>query len=173
MKVSIFIAATCLALAYAHAHHSASSTFTYLTFADLTVKTASTAIPLTKAHGHPLPPARSSYSLNLADIAYPTFSSVTGPLATNAPAPGLPDAITLIGEAAVLIEQFKHANSTNCLTCQKVMAGLAARMKVQQETLSDIATPFCSALQAALPLPICIGLLKVASTDIGGIFPAV
>jgi hypothetical protein len=52
------------------------------------------------------------------------------------------------------------------------MAGLAARMKVQQETLSDITAPFCTALQAALPSPICTGLLKIASTNLGGIFPA-
>jgi len=45
-------------------------------------------------------------------------------------------------------------------------------MKVQQETLGDIATPFCQPLSDFLPMPICIGLLKIGSTDIGGVFPA-
>lgn len=45
-------------------------------------------------------------------------------------------------------------------------------MKLQQDTLSNIAIPYCRPLKIALPMPICMGLLRIASTDIGGIFPA-
>lgn len=113
-----------------------------------------------------------SYSVNPADLAYPDWSNITGSLATSAPAAGLANATVLVEEALVLIEQLKLANSSNCQTCKNVMSSIAARMKVQQETLSDIAIPFCAPLNAILPMPICIGLLKVASNDIGGIFPA-
>jgi len=51
------------------------------------------------------------------------------------------------------------------------MSGVAASMRVQQETLGNIAEPFCRGLPV-IPYPICIGLLKIASNDIGGIFPA-
>ena len=151
-------------------------TFSYQTFTQNTVETATTVYPLAgKAHHHhhhSRPAAPTSYTPNPADIAYPSFPSVNGTLANNAPGPGLPNATVLAGEAGLLIEQFKVPSAANCLTCQKALAGVAARMKVQQETLSDIATPFCQYLTAALPLPICLGLLKIASTDLGGIFPA-
>lgn len=148
----------------------AALSFTYSTFTDETVRTTSTNYPHISTVNPPHAP--SSYVYNPADNAYPTFSSIVGPLASDAPAPGLPNATTLADEAIALILQLKAASPPNCLTCQKVMAGVAARMKVQQETLSDIAIPFCTVLQSVLPIPICIGLLKIGSTDIGGIFPA-
>lgn len=116
--------------------------------------------------------APTSYVVNPADNAYPDFSNITGALANSAPAPGLANSTVLVEEALLLISQLKVANSSNCQTCKNVMTTVADRMKVQQETLSDIAIPFCTPLNAFLPFPICVGLLKVASNDIGGIFPA-
>lgn len=158
-------------------------TFTYQTFTDHTVATATTTFTLNSSiastvTGTPKPSssgahsAPTSYTVNPVDNAYPSFSNVVGPLASDSPAPGLPNATTLAFEALALILEMKKANSTNCQTCKNIMSGVAARMKVQQETLSDIATPFCAPLASFLPMPICIGLLKIGSTDIGGIFPA-
>lgn len=149
-----------------------SVTFTYQTLVNQKVQTSTTSFPLlqsTKGPGR----AASSYSLNPKDLSYPTFSNVVGPLATGAPAPVVPDAITIIQEAGLLIQQGQVANPANCIACQKIMAQVSARMKMQQETLSNIAIPFCTALSSVLPYPICIGLLKIGSTDIGGIFPAI
>ena len=166
-------------------------TFTYQTFVNHTVKTATTSYPLNSSvtHSHYGTERKSpsgvhstahstaqstptSYSVNSADNAYPSFSNITGPLASSAPAPGAPNGTLLALEALALISQLKVANSTNCQTCKNVMSSVALRMKVQQETLSDIANVFCAPLRSFLPTPICIGLLKIASTDIGGIFPA-
>ena len=167
MKATLFLAAAAF---LSYVQDTTALTFTYSTFADGTVKTTSTSYPQIPT---PRPPhAPTSYVFNPADNAYPTFSAIVGPLASNAPAAGLPNATVLADEAVALILQIKAASPTNCLACQMVMAGVAARMKVQQETLSDIAIPFCTVLQTVLPMPICIGLLKVGSTDIGGIFPA-
>jgi hypothetical protein len=178
MKIHFLLAATMAVLAQAHSvpeghyrNRQHSHTYTYSTFVNQTVATATTVLPLPsglpKLHKH-----AQSYSLNPSVLAYPTFSSVVGPLASDAPGPGLPNTTTLILEGFALIEEFKKASAANCLTCQKTLAGLAARMKVQQETLADIATPFCAIAKALIPLPICLGLFNIASTDIGGIFPA-
>jgi hypothetical protein len=173
MKISHSLASAFAVLA--NVVTAAELTFTYSTLISGTVKTTSTSYPLPSSHSHhhhTRPHAPTSYVYNLADNAYPTFPSVPGPLSSDSPAPGLANASSLADEAVALILQLKTANPTNCLTCQKVFASVAARMKVQQETLSDIATPFCEVLQAVLPIPICIGLLKVGSTDVGGVFPA-
>jgi hypothetical protein len=171
MKVSVFLAVAGGLLINAN-HAPGSVTYTYQTFVDEKVETATTSFPLlenTPSPGH----AASSYVVNPQDNAYPTFSSVIGPLATDSPGPGLPNATTLIQDAGFLILKGKVASPANCLACQEIMTSLAARMKVQQETLSNIAIPFCTALSAVIPMPICIGLLKIGSTDIGGIFPAI
>ena len=184
MKAVFVFAAAAWAL-LAHAEDTTSPlTFTYQTFTHMTVETATTTYKVkpsvapgsssdtskkasSKAHSAP-----TSYTVNPTDNAYPTFSNVVGPLASDSPGPGLPNATTLAYEALALIAELKNPNSTNCALCKNIMSGVAARMKVQQETLSDIATPFCEPLAAFLPMPICIGLLKIGSTDIGGIFPA-
>jgi hypothetical protein len=145
-------------------------TFDYSTFTDQTVKTTSTVYPSVSASAPPH--AQSTYVYNPAVNAYPDFSSINGSLASNAPGTGLPNATALSAEALTLILEFKAASAGHCSTCQTVFAGLAARMKVQQETLSDIANPFCTALEAVIPIPICIGLLKIGSSDIGGVLPA-
>jgi hypothetical protein len=165
MKFGFFLAATLAILAQAHDHDGLeSSVLTYLTFVSQKVETATTTLSgMRKTHAHHHHSAPTSYSFNFADNAYPTFSNVVGPLATDAPAPGLPNTTTLALEGGALIEKFKVSSPANCQLCQNIMAGVAARMKVQQETLSDIALPFCTVLEAALPLPICIGLLKVYS----------
>jgi hypothetical protein len=176
MKVSLLSTITWAILAHGHDHDHGSkpSTLTYQTFISQKVETATTTFSgMRKPHAHHHHSAATSYSFNSADNAYPTFSSIIGPLATDSPAPGLPNATALALEAAALIEKFKVSSPANCQLCQNTMAGVAARMKVQQETLSDIAIPFCTILQVVIPLPICIGLLKVASTDLGGVFPAV
>ncbi len=141
-------------------------TFTYLSFANNTVTTVTTA------YGPSATTEPTIHRVNPAHLAHPTFSDIGGSLADSAPAPGLLNATALAGAAFELIAQLKNATAANCQTCKTIMAAVAARMKVQQETLSDIATPFCEPLHAFLPLPICIGLLKIGSTDIGGIFPA-
>ncbi|KAL5346767.1 hypothetical protein ACLOAV_007908 [Pseudogymnoascus australis] len=112
-----------------------------------------------------------SYSANPSDLAYPSFSNVTGPLADSAPA-GLPNATTLAAEALALIFELKASSTKNCKACKNAFAAVAARMKVEQETLSNIANPLCSQLASIIPMPVCIGLLNIGSTDIGGIFPA-
>jgi hypothetical protein len=162
------VASLLLALASANDCSTGSSplTFTYLTFANNTVTTEVTAYGPSAAKGP------TSYRVDSAHLAYPTFSNINGSLANSAPAPGLLNVTSLAGAAFELIAQRKNATAANCQTCKTIMAAVAARMKVQQETLSDIATPFCEPLNAFLPLPICIGLLKIGSTDIGGVFPA-
>ncbi|GAB7354438.1 hypothetical protein MBLNU459_g4927t2 [Dothideomycetes sp. NU459] len=52
------------------------------------------------------------------------------------------------------------------------MSTVVDSMKVQQELLFNIAVPFCAPLAGILPTGICLGLLRVAANDIGGIFPA-
>jgi hypothetical protein len=173
MKTTLLLAFTWAILARGHSDHDEPFTLTYQTLVSQKVETATTTLSGMRPHGHhhhhSVP---TSYSFNSAVNAYPTFSSITGPIASDAPAAGLPNATTLTGEAITLISKFKKSSPANCQLCQSIMAGVAARMKVQQETLSDIAITFCSTLQAILPMPICIGLLKTASTDIGGVFPA-
>ncbi|MCJ1385504.1 hypothetical protein MMC17_008627 [Xylographa soralifera] len=184
MKIPLLVAAVWAFLVQAE-DTTSPLTFTYSTLTNHTVAPATTTYSLnssiassittsgigkkSSSYAHSAP---TSYTVNPADLAYPSFSNVVGPLASSAPAPGLLNATQLAYEALALILQLKVANSTNCQTCKNVMSTVAARMKVQQETLSDIATPFCLPLQSFLPMPICIGLLKVGSTDIGGIFPA-
>jgi hypothetical protein len=167
---SFFVVAYLL-LARASANDGGSTqlTFTYQTLSDGTVRTTTTTYAASASRP---PKAHSSYRVNSKHLAYPTFSNITGSLANNAPASGLPNATFLAEAALLLISQRKVASPANCQTCQTILAGVAARMKVQQETLSAIAGPFCQPLSAFLPEPICIGLLKVASTDIGGAFPA-
>jgi len=171
MKTSFLITVACALLVNAN-DHPGSVTYTYQTLVSQKVQTATTSFPLlqsTPSPGH----AKSSYIINPQDLAYPTFPNVVGPLATGAPGPGLLDAITIIQEAGLLIQQGKVASPANCIACQQIMAQVAARMKAQQETLSNIAIPFCTALSSALPMPICMGMLKIGSTDVGGIFPAI
>jgi hypothetical protein len=173
MKTTLLLAFTWAILARGHGDHDATPyTLTYQTLVSQKVETATTTLSGMRPHGHHHHFVPTSYSFNSAVNAYPTFSSITGPLASDAPAAGLPNATTLTGEAITLISKFKSSSPANCQLCQNIMAGVAARMKVQQETLSDIANTFCSTLQALIPLPICIGLLNIASTDIGGVFPA-
>ncbi|MCJ1431084.1 hypothetical protein MMC27_000434 [Xylographa pallens] len=184
MKFSLLVATAWALLAQAE-DTTSPLTFTYSTFTNHTVAPATTTYSLNPSHTSSVVisgtgkkssssthSAPTSYIVNPADLAYPSFSNVVGPLASSAPAPGLLNATQLADEALALILQLKVANSTNCQTCKNVMSTVAARMKVQQETLSDIAVPFCLPLQSFLPMPICIGLLKIGSTDIGGIFPA-
>jgi hypothetical protein len=171
MKASLFLAIVS-SLFVSAKNAPGSVTYTYQTFVSETVETVTTSFPLLSTTPNP-GYAASSYVVNPKDNAYPTFASIVGPLATDAPSPGLPNATTLIEEAGFLILKGKVATPANCAACQESLAGLAARMKVQQETLSNIAIPFCTALQTVLPIPICVGLLKIGSTDIGGIFPAI
>lgn len=112
------------------------------------------------------------YSANPSDLAYPTFSSVSGPVASDAPGPGLLNATALAAEAMELIFALKESNPKNCKVCKDAFTSVSARMKVQQETLGDLAEAFCAGLSAVVPLPVCVGLLKIGSTDIGGVFPA-
>jgi hypothetical protein len=160
--------------------------YTFQTFTDHAVATATTTYAFEKVVStcpcecegtactaestHTKP---TSYSANPSDLAYPSFSSVSGPLASNAPALELPNATALAAEALALVFDLKASSTKNCQTCKDALTAVAARMKVQQETLSDIANPFCSLLSSIIPMPVCIGLLKVGSTDIGGVFPAI
>jgi hypothetical protein len=157
--------------------------YTFQTFTNNAVETATTSYALERVvstcpcacpemawatrSGNP-----TSYSANPSDLAYPTFSSISGPLASAAPAPGLPNATALAEEALALVFDLKESSPKNCQTCKDALTGVAARMKVQQETLSDIADAFCAGLSSVVPVPVCVGLLKVGSTDIGGVFPA-
>ena len=93
-------------------------------------------------------------------------------LANDPAAPGLLNATQFADEALELISLLKTANATNCQTCKDVFSTAVKSMKVQQELLFNIAVPFCEPLAELLPAGICQGLLRVASTDIGGIFPA-
>ena len=183
MKPALFFAAAWALLAHAKHATISPSTITYQTFTNHTVKTATTSYSLNSSVAHSrystgkksssiAHSTPTSYIVNPTNNAYPSFSNITGSLASSTPTPGTQNATALANEALALILQLKVANSTNCQTCKNVMSSVASRMKVQQETLSDIATPFCAPLQSFLPTPICIGLLKIASTDIGGIFPA-
>jgi hypothetical protein len=182
MRISAILSALCAVSAFAE-DTTSPLTFTYLTFTGGSVSTATTtygsetgissASPTAASHPwsdmstHP-----TSYAVNPSDLTYPTFRSVSAAIADAPAAPGLQNATQFGAEALGLIALLKKANSTNCQTCKTIMSSIAATMRVQQEALSIIANPFCAELEAFLPTPICIGLLKVASTDIGGIFPA-
>lgn len=115
--------------------------------------------------------AATSYSLNPSVLAYPTFSSVPLSIATSSPEPGLGNSSSLLKEATELVFLLKQASESNCETCQTVFQGLKKTMKVRQETLAIIAEPFCQGFSEFIAVPICVGLLNIASTDIGGIFP--
>jgi hypothetical protein len=191
MRTAAVLTALCAVSVFAE-DTTSPLTFTYLTFAHGSISTATTTYgsatgssntPAT-ASSHPWPewsnspskvtyvPHPTSYIVNPSDLAYPTFSNVSASIANAPAAPGLQNATQFGAEALRLVALLKKANSTNCQTCQKIMSGIAATMKVQQEALSIIANPFCAELKAFIPAPICIGLLKIASTDVGGIFPA-
>lgn len=158
-------------------------TFTYQTFASGQVETTSFTYTLpasdisssssSKKSSKTGTPAHipTSYSLNSADLAYPTFANITGPISEDSPAPGIANASTLANDAIKLVALFMHANETNCNECKSVMSTVKKRMEVQQETLRDIAIPFCSAIPA-LPYNECVGLLTVGSTDVGAAFAA-
>lgn len=158
------VAALCGALA--SAAHTTEIAFTYLSLSEGKVITTSTSYPATltpppSPHGRP-----TSFQVNSSALAYPTFPSVPLAEAGTSPAPGLPNVTALLLEAAELIELQAVANASNCAVCKQVFTSVAARMKVQQETLAVISTPFCAELGAAgiIPTPICVGLLNVAST---------
>src|ERR1700761_2602538 len=189
MRIAVVLSALCTASAVAQ-DTSTSLTFTYLTLVGSSISPATTTYgsrgQLDSASatpsGHPWsdtctyaskPPSKlhpTSYVVKPSDLAYPTFSSVAASIAGAPAAPGLQNATQFGAEAFELVALFKKANSTNCQTCKKIMSGIAATMRVQQEALSIIANPFCAELKAFIPMPVCTGLLKVASTDIGGVF---
>lgn len=189
MRTLAIISALCALSVFAE-DTTSPLTFTYLTFTKGSVSTATTTYGSTAGSAsatttsHPRSdwsksPSKASsmshptsYVVNPADLAYPTFSNVSASIANAPAAPGLQNATQFGLEALGLIALLKKANSTNCQTCKNIMSSIAATMKVQQEALSIIANPFCAELSAFIPTPICIGLLKIASTDIGGIFPA-
>lgn len=174
MQASLFLFIVSTVFVQAHQlplNDPGSMTFTYQTFINERVETTTTSLPSRPSTRHP-GNAASSYVFDWKDNAYPTFTNVFGPLTTEAPALGLPDTTTIIEDVWSLILQGKVASSANCLACQQILSKLAARMKIQQETLSNIAIPYCKSLKIVLPMPICMGLLRIASTDIGGIFPA-
>lgn len=191
MRIAAVFSALCALSVFAE-DTASPLTFTYLTFTHGSVSTATTtygsapgsssastaatsqswspwSYAPSKASSVPHP---TSYVVNPSDLAYPTFSNVSATIANVPAAPGLQNATQFGAEALGLIALFKKANSTNCQTCKNIMSGIAATMKVQQEALSIIANPFCAELGAFIPTPVCIGLLKIGSTDIGGIFPA-
>jgi hypothetical protein len=187
MRITVVLSALCAVSTIAQ-DTSTPLTFTYLTFVGSSVSPATTtygsggqlesasATPSSHPWSDTSKPSSklhpTSYVVNPSDLAYPTFSSVAASIAGAPAAPGLQNATQFGAEAFELVAMFKKANSTNCQTCKKIMSGIAATMRVQQEALSIIANPFCTEFKAFIPMPICIGLLKVASTDIGGIFPA-
>ena len=172
MKASSIVV-PCLA-SFALAEETSSPlTFTYMTFEDETVSTTTTTYGSGTNYPPPSPTVHAtSYSPNPADWAYPTFPSYPLSVAEAPAAPGLQNATTFGLEALKLISLLKVANSTNCQLCKTIMSSIQATMKVQQEALSIIAEPFCQELSVALPVPICVGLLNVASIDVNGIFPA-
>jgi hypothetical protein len=146
----------------------------FLSLSDGEVITTSTSYVVTVTPppsplGHP-----SSFKINSAALAYPTFTTVPLNVAISSPGPGLPDSTTLTDEAVALIELRGVANATNCAFCKQVFTSLAARMRVQQETLAVISQPFCQVFEDAgiIPMAQCVGLLNLGSTDIGAIFPA-
>ena len=120
----------------------------------------------------PTPKGVTSYSVNPDDLVYPTFLPAPSDIANNPAAPGLMNASEFSKEAIALVFDFKKANSTNCAQCKSVFSGLVESMKVQQELLHNIAVPFCQSISLFVPLVICTGLFNIASTDLGGVFPA-
>lgn len=173
MKLSSVIVAASAALGSAEVTASL-LTFTYFTFTDEQVKTATTTYGSVKANStaSSTHSAVSSYKVNPSDLAYPTYPNVSAALADDPAAPGLLNGTQFALEALELVELVKSANATNCQTCKNVMSTVVEAMKVQQELLFNIAQPFCASLTDILPLGICLGLLRVTSTDIGAIFPA-
>jgi hypothetical protein len=149
--------------------------FTYQTLTGGTVKFTSTTYQTeaSSTSTTELSTNYSSYSVNTANLVYPTWSAVPSTLATSPAAPGLLNATQFTAEAIDLIFLLKVANSTNCQMCKDVMSTVVQSMKVQQDLLYNIAVPFCAPLAALIPTPVCEGLLRVASTDIGGIFPSI
>lgn len=194
MRIAAVLSALCAVSVFAE-DTTSPLTFTYLTFTHGSVSTATTtygsatgsssantatttttskpqstwsSAPSKASSGsHP-----TSYVVAPSHLAYPTFRNVSATIANAPLAPGLQNATQFVAEALGLIALLQKANSTNCRKCKNIMSSLAATMKVQQEALSIIANPFCAKLSTFIPTPICIGLLKIASTDIGGIFPA-
>jgi hypothetical protein len=191
MRITVMLSALCAVCTLAE-DTSTPLTFTYLTFVGSSVSPATTTYgsgsglnsasatptshPWSDMSTYPSKPSSilrpTSYVVNSSDLAYPSFSSVAASIAGAPAAPGLQNVTQFGAEAFELVALLKKANSTNCQTCKKIMSGIAATMRVQQEALSIIANPFCAGFKAFIPMPVCIGLLKIASTDIGGIFPA-
>lgn len=146
-------------------------TFTYLTLNNGEVATATTTYSSGAA---PTPgfvegrtPTR--YELNRNDLVYPTPIPNDPDLAKAAAAPGLPDTMELANDALALIGLLMQSNSTNCRTCQDTFAKVQTSLQVDQELIGRIAVPFCEAL-SFLPFPLCVGLLRIGSTDVGAIF---
>lgn len=142
-------------------------------------KTSASSVPASTTVSASATPTR--YTLNPADLAYPNFSIPAVPSALSANGTFYAsEALGLILGANVApssqhkptntLTDLKNDSAANCQNCKNVMTGLQQNMRTHQDLLGDIATTFCDALPV-IPNPICIGLLKVASPYIGGIFP--
>ncbi|KAK4575042.1 hypothetical protein LTR86_000894 [Recurvomyces mirabilis] len=116
--------------------------------------------------------AVTSYVPNPADLAYPVFPTYPASLANGPVASGLPNTTQFAKEAIALILDAKNASGANCQQCKTIMVGLQQAMRVQQELLAEISYPICNGLSAVLPVPICVGLFQIASTDVGATIPA-
>lgn len=180
MRPTCFVLAAAWAsalLAQAHERRGAKSSsivFTYQTIVSETVVTTSTtflAPSKTPGHTHHIRPSVSSYTANPEDFAYPTYTAYTGPLATGAPAPNLPNVTLLAEYGGALIEEFSKASDSDCQTCKSIFYSIAQRLAVEQETLAHVAQPLCEVLQVIIAFPVCVGLLNTASTDIGAALP--
>ena len=156
------------------AETSTNVTFTFMSLAGGSVVTTSTTYLAVVTPPPPPKGTPSSFQINSSALAYPTFPNVSLAQATSAPRNGTPSAQQLLLEAAQLFEFKQVADESNCATCQRALASVASRVRVQQETLDFIAQPFCNALSGTglITTPICMGLFKVASTDFGGLLPA-
>lgn len=181
MKLLILLATVCALLIRAQ---DAGLTLTYNTLTNKSVTSASTVISSASATNiiysgtaaatcANTEKAATSYKVNPEDLAYPTYSTVAASIANSAPSKKLHNTSQLLAEAEALLFLFQNANVANCVQCQTVMHNVKAVMKKRQEELSIIAEPFCNALAAFIPKPVCVGLFKVASTDIGGAFSAI
>src|SRR5271156_2679760 len=110
MKPSYFFAVASALLALVSAGDGDGKlTFTYQTLTDHMVKTVTTTYAASSVKVPEGPERATSYHVNPEHNAYPTFSSITGPLASSAPAPGLLNATDLAGAFFALVAQRKVA----------------------------------------------------------------
>lgn len=164
MKISTFVAGLLASCAVAE-----DLVFTYMTLKNGEVSTATTSFANKGTPAPPTSPGQTSYSVDPADLIYPTPVVIAPAVAEAAAAPGYPNATEFADMGLALIQLLQDSNSTNCKMCQDTMHVLQKSLEKDQELIGRIAVPFCEKLPF-IPMDICVGLFRIGSTDVGAVF---